>query len=219
MGKRLFAIALIFAVLCTAVTGCVKVVPLNSEGTASNTGNTVGTDENFDASAYIAKNFQSQFVPELDRSAVDFAALMQEANGDLDSVGEKYGRKATSGGSYNFVVKGTAEVREVNTQLRAGYMALKIDGYAGDEPVQMQVGPVFKGTSLRDSIPSIKFDDFRNQVTYANLSTEVHKYITQTIFAQIKADGLKGKTIEFSGTFANDGSGTIAITPYKLKTD
>ena len=217
MKKRICALALVLITLCLALTGCVKVVPLNSGASGTNTGDTKGTDENFDAAAFISKNFGSKFVPELEKNAVDFTALMKESGGKLDTVGKKYGHRATADSSYNYVVKGTAKVDEIKTELRAGYVTLKFDGYTGSEPVQLQVGPVFKGTALRDSIPSIKFDDFRNQVTYAAISTELHKYVTQKVLPGSKPADWKGKAIEFEGAFADDGSGTIVITPFELK--
>jgi predicted lipoprotein len=218
MRKRILAVILATVLLCATFTGCVKVVPLNSSGSASGSGNVNGTSADFDAQAYIKGVFQSKAVPELEKKAVDFTTLMTESKGDFSTVGAKYGQRADANSIYNFIVKGSAKVDDVKTELRAGYIVLKVDGYTGTVPVKMQVGPVFKGTSLRDSISFLKFDDFRNQVTFAALSTALHKQITDDLFSKIKPADLKGKTIEFSGTFANDGSGEILITPFELKT-
>lgn len=213
MKKRILALALVFALACTTLTGCVKVVSLNA---ASDSNNTTGTDENFNAQAYIDGIFQSKAVPALKEKAVDFTKLMTEANGDLSKVGDKYGRHTEATSPYNFVVKGTATVTEVKTELRTGYVVLKVNGYTGKAVVKMAVGPVFKGTSIRDSIESIKFDDFRNQVTFAALSTAIHKNLTKNLFTKVKASELKGKTIDFYGTFTSDQSSEIWMTPFEI---
>jgi len=215
MRKRILAVILATLLLCAVLTGCVKVVPLTSGGTAS--GDVNGDDDSFDAQAYIKGMFQTKAVPELEKKAVEFSTFMTESKGDFSTVGTKYGQRADANSMYNFVIKGTASVEEVKTELRAGYIVLKVNGYTGSTPVKVQVGPVFKGTSLRDSISSIKFDDFKNQVTFAALSTALHKQITEDLFTKIKPADLKGKTIDFYGTFANDGSGEILITPFELK--
>lgn len=219
VGKRILAVILVMVLSCAALIGCVKVVPLNSSGSSSGSGNVNGTAANFDAQAYIKGMFESKAVPELEKKAVDFTALMTESNGDFSKVGAKYGQHADANSPYNFVVKGTAKVDDVKTELRAGYIVLKVDGYSGTAAVKMQVGPVFKGTSLRDSISMIKFDDFRNQVTFAALSTALHKQITEDLFSKVKPADLKGKTIEFFGTFTvpDDSSPDILITPFELK--
>ncbi len=210
MKKRILALILTLAAACAALTGCVKVVPLTS-GTANST-----AEGEQSAQSYIEGMFQKEAVPALKKKAIDFTKLMTEANGDLKTVGEKYGRRADASSPYNFTVKGTATVKEVKTDLRAGYIVLKVNGYTGNAVVKMAVGPVFKGTSTRDSIDAIKFDDYENQVAFAELSTAIHKKITQTVFSKIKAADLMGKTIDFYGTFADEKTDEILITPFEI---
>lgn len=213
MKKRILALALAFVLICTTFTGCVTVVSLNA---ASGPANLNGKDDNFDAQAYIDSMFESKAVPALKEKAVDFAKLMTEANGDLSKVGDKYGRRAEAGSPYNFVVKGTATVTDVKTDLRAGYVVLKVNGYTGNAVVKMAVGPVFKGTTTRDSIEVLKFENFKNQVTYAALSTAIHKDLTKELFTKIKASELKGKTIDFYGTFSSEQNSEIWMTPFDI---
>ncbi len=213
MKKRILALALVLVMACTTLTGCVKVVPLNA---ASNSADINGQDDDFNAQAYIDGMFQSKAVPALKAKAVDFTTLMTEAKGDLDTVGAKYGRRSQESSPYNFIVKGTATVEEIKTELRAGYVTLKIKGYTGNAVVKMACGPVFKGTSTRDSIESIKFEDFKNQVTFAALSTAIHTNLTKNLFSKIKVSELKGKTIDFYGTFANEQSSEIWLTPFEI---
>ncbi|MEI8200894.1 MAG: DUF2291 domain-containing protein [Eubacteriales bacterium] len=214
MTKRI-VIALIAAALVILILAInVTVVPINSGSTV---GNVDVNSENFDPQAYIDSIFQTEAVPVLKDKAIDINEVMTAANGDLKSVGEKYGVRADSGNAYNFLVKGTAAVKEVNTSLRAGYAILTLDGYTGSETFKMQVGPVFKGTAIRDCMPMIKFDDFKNQVVYANLATAIHVNLSANLFKTIDASTLAGKTIEFYGAFTDNGSTEIVITPFAIE--
>ena len=211
MKKRILAIVLVLALAGAALTGCVKVVPLTSSSPEGGAAEGEG-----DAESYINGMFQKEAVPALKKKAVDFVQLMTEAKGDLKMVGDKYGRHAEASSPYNFTVKGTATVEEVKTELRAGYLVLKVKGYTGDAVVKLAVGPVFKGTSTRDSIEAIKFDDYKNQVTFAALSTAIHKNITENVISKVKVSELKGKTIDFYGTFADEQASEILITPVEI---
>lgn len=214
MTKRiviaLIAVTLVILALATNVT----VVPINSASTA---GNVDVNSENFDPQAYIDSNFQTEVVPVLKEKAVDLAEILTAAGGDIKSAGEKYGVRADAGNAYNFLVKGTATVKEVNTTLRAGYAIITLDAYSGSEALKMQIGPVFKGTAIRDCMPMIKFDDFKNQVVYANLATAIHVNLSANLFKSIDASALAGKTIEFYGAFTDNGGSEIVITPFAIE--
>ncbi len=214
MKKRivisLAATALVILALATNVT----VVPIGAGSTA---GNADVNSDNFDPQVFIDSIFQNEAVPILKNNAVELNEIFLAANGDLKSAGEKYGIRADAGNAYNFLVKGTATVNEVNTELRVGYAIITVDGYTGSETFKIQVGPVFRGTSIRDCMPMIKFDDFKNQVIYAELATAIHVNISNHLFSAIDINGLEGKTIEFYGALTDHGGSEIVITPFALE--
>lgn len=39
-------------------------------------------------------------------------------------------------------------------------MTVKLDGYDGPEEISIQIGSVYKGSSIRDSLDVIKFGDY-----------------------------------------------------------
>ncbi len=214
MTKRIVVALIVVALAIVALATSVTVVPINSTSTE---GNVDVNSDNFDPQAYIDSMFQTEAIPVLKEKAVDLVEVLTAAKGDVKSVGDKYGVRADSGNAYNFLVKGTATVKEVNTSLRAGYAMLTLDGYTGPETFKMQVGPVFKGTAVRDVMPMIKFDEFKNQVVYANLSTAVHANISANLFKTIDASTLTGKKIEFYGAFTDNGNSVLLITPFALE--
>ncbi len=214
MAKRIVVAIIVVALVIVALASSVTVVPINTHSTA---GNVDVNSENFDPQAYIDSMFESQAVPVLKDQAVDLTELLTAAHGDLKSVGEKYGIRAGTGNAYNFLVKGTVTVQEVNTELRAGYMTATLDGYNGNEKLKIQIGPVFKGTAVRDVMPMIKFEEFKNQVVYANLATAIHNTISKTVFASLDVSSLPGKKIEFYGAFTDTGSSELLITPFAIE--
>lgn len=214
MTKRIVVAFVVVVLAIVALASSVTVVPINSNSTA---GNVDVNSENFDPQAYIDSMFQTEAVPVLKENAVDLAEVLTAAKGDLKSVGEKYGVRAGSGNAYNFLVKGQVTVQEANTTLRAGYMIVTLDGYTGSEKLKMQIGPVFKGTSVRDVMPMIKFEEFKNQVVYANLGTAVNANIGANLLGSTDANTLVGQSIEFYGAFTDSGSTDLLITPFAIE--
>jgi predicted lipoprotein len=211
MKRRILAFFLTGALMLSTMTGCVKIVKAGEEGKLTGT-------ESVDASTKIDEVWQSKAIPELEGKAVDVVQLLTEAKGNISSLGDKYGKHAQGKDSaLNFTVKGTCTVQSVNTESRVGFIQVKLDGYNGDEVIKLQVGPVFKGTAPRDSLDMIKFEQYKNQVDYAAVSTSINNMITNTVFKNLDVASLNGKQIEFVGCFTLDKSNELIITPVEIK--
>jgi len=211
MKRRILVFCFVATLMLSTMTGCVKIVKAGEEGKLTGT-------ESVDVTTKIDEVWQSKAIPELEGKAVDIVQLLTEAKGNISSLGDKYGKHAQGKDStLNFTVKGTCTVESVNMESRAGYMQLKLDGYNGNEVIKMQVGPVFKGTAARDSLEMIKFEQYKNQVDYAAVSTSIHNMITNTIFKNLDVASINGKQIEFVGCFALDKADELLITPIEIK--
>jgi predicted lipoprotein len=194
----------------STITGCMKVVKIGEEYKL--TGETV-----FNAGDNIAGIWDSAAIPELTEKAVDLSTLLTESNGDLNSLADKYGKYSMgTSGELNYVVKGTAIVKEVNIEKKNGYVEVTLNDYTGPMVIRLQVGPVFKGSSIRDSLDLIKFEDYKNQVDYAAVSQSIHDLIKSTIIDKIDLSSLQGKEIEFTGCFTVGKEEVISITPVDL---
>ena len=156
-------------------------------------------------------------MPELTGKAVDLGEFLKEANGDLGSLADKYGKYSMGdSGELTYTVKGTGTVTEVQTEKKAGYIAIKLEGYDGSEEIKIQVGSVIKGSSVRDALSFIKFGDYTNQEEYAAVSQSINDVIMEKVINPETASGLNGKTIEFTGCFTVKDDTTILITPVVL---
>lgn len=210
MKRKFLVLIMAIGILTSCLSGCVKIVKVGEESSLYET-------DTFDAVADVEAIWDSNVLPELLAKAVDLNEVLNEANGNLASVGEKYGiQDQGSSSAWNFTVKGKGQVIEVNTESRAGYIEVKLEGYEGSAALRLQVGPVFKGTAVRDCSEIIKFENYTNQVDYASVSKSIHETITETIINNIDLTSLEGKEIEFVGCFTLDSDSELVITPIEL---
>lgn len=210
MKKRLAALLLVLAFAASSLTGCVKVVKIGEEGKLTG-------EVAFNADSDVESIWQSKAVPELTEKAVDLNTFLTESKGDLKTLADKYGKYSMgSTGELNYVVKGTAEVVKVDQSKKSGVMDVKLQGYDGPETVQLQIGSVFKGSAVRDSLNFIKYEDYKNQVQWANVSQSIHAVIQKQVLDPLNVASLPGKTVEFVGCFTVDGNDKLLITPVQM---
>ena len=207
MKKRMIALALALTLAAsTLLTGCgiVKVIKIGEEG--KYTGD-------------VEAIWEESALPELNEKAVDLKEFLEQSNGDLTALAEEYGSYSMGkSGELSYAVKGTGTVEEVNTQSQAGYMSVKLEGYSGTESVKIQIGPVYKGSSIRDTLSFIKFGDYKNQEQWAAVSQSINEIVAKDVVEPAKPESLQGKTISFVGAFTvSSGSSDVLITPVVLE--
>lgn len=211
MKKRVLALCLAVGLVASMTTGCIKVIKIGEEGALTG-------EVEFNAGDNVAEIWESNAIPEMQEKAVDLVEFLGEANGDLKSLVDKYGKYSMgTSGEINYVVKGTGTVEEVNQESKAGYMTVKLDGYEGSEVVKIQIGSVYKGSSVRDSLDFIKFGDYTNQEEWAAVSQSINSLVDEEVVKAADPASLKGKTIEFIGAFTANDNAEIIITPVQLE--
>lgn len=204
------ALLLLLAFVVSTMTGCVTVVKTGEEGKL--TGETT-----FDASQNVADIWDSQALPELTGKAVELDTFLKEANGDLTSLAGKYGRYSMGNlGELSYTVKGAGTVTEVNQEKKAGYLTIKPDADSGAVTVRLQIGTVFKGSAVRDSLSFIKYEDYQNQVQWADVSKSIHALIQEKVIAPANVASLSGKHVSFVGCFTYTSNDEMLITPVEL---
>lgn len=209
--KKKWIAAAFAAVLTLSLTAC-TVVPIGHED--EYTGNKA-TD--------IGGNMQetwTEIETNIEEKAVDAPTFLVEANGDLTSLVDQYGKYSMgNNGTISYALTGNGTVTEVEDGKKAGYIVVDLDGYDGPEVVKLQIGSVYKGSSTRDTQDLLKYGDYVNQEEWAAVSQELHKIIDETVVAPADPANLQGKTIAFVGTFTADGNDELLITPVKLEVE
>ncbi|MBV9876918.1 MAG: DUF2291 domain-containing protein [Verrucomicrobia bacterium] len=175
------------------------------------------------AGSQPAENTAAKFVdgiwdklgPVFDQKAQDIAKILPEIRANPDAAGEKYGRREATN-PYNYMVKGTGKVAEVNTESAAGTATVEVPGL--NEKVALQIGPVVRGTALRDATGLVSFNQFENQLDYADVSKEMNSRALKAAFSAAPAASLAGKTVTFYGAFTFDphSKSPVLITPVKI---
>lgn len=179
---------LVVSLLAASVSGC-KLVKTNKEDAAGSAADPIAE--------LVETTFDAKLVPALSEKAVDLVALRESIKGGLDKAGESYGvRVGGAGGGWNFPVKGTATVVDENRASKAAVADIDLDG-DGKADATLQLGPVVKGTALRDTTTLYDFSTFRDQIEYAKLGRALNdKAVSKLPSADV---GLKGKRINFLG--------------------
>ena len=138
----------------------------------------------FDARTWVATNWSTRVVPTVEKGATPLAVLQKELTENRVAATQRY-RSGTGSGRPSFLVTGSARVLAVDTTSRSGVARLDLDPFDGSPDAELQIGPVFRGTALRDALPFIRFDDFTNQLEYASVSRVLHQRVADSVLAKI----------------------------------
>ena len=164
----------------------------------------------------VENSFDAELVPELVAKAIDLKALDTAMAEGLEVAGTRHGvRVGGAGGAWNFAVSGVGNVLEENRQSKAGIANIDIDG-DGRADAALQLGPVVKGTALRDVTNLYDFSQFRDQIEYARLGRALND---KAVSAIPEGDaGLAGKQVRFVGAVAIRSAGDLPlVTPVVLE--
>ena len=131
----------------------------------------------FDARDYVQSLWTARTQGELRGRAVP---LEQLRRGPIDQLGKARGTRAGEGSPWTFVVKASGLVKAVSLDKPRG--SVIVSGSSGD--VRVQTGPVVSGTTVRDALPAINFDDFPDQIAFA----EVGQRLNERAIAEVRRD-------------------------------
>ena len=189
--------------------------PLKSTN-ASETNGFTGTPNN--ANTFVEPIWKSKIIPTILDRAVDATVLLPEIRANPDAAGQRYGRREATN-PFNYLIKGSGKVTQVNTESRAGTMTVEIDSPADQQKINLQIGPVIIGTALRDATGLISFNQFTNQIDYADVSKEINSRAIKEAVAGRDPASFAGKKVQFVGAFTFDPKSTspIRVTPVKLE--
>jgi len=167
------------------------------------------------ASKFVDPIWTSKVLPAFEQKAQDITKVVPEIRADPQAAGQKYGRREATN-PYNYMVKGTGKVTEIKSESQAGTAIVEIPGL--DEKVAIQIGPVVRGTALSDATGIVSFNQFSNQLDYADVSKEMNGRALKSAFANAPPSSLGGKTVTFFGAFTFDphSKSPILITPVKI---
>lgn len=204
-NRRLACLALAFAAVLP-LTGC-KIVSIADEAETAAAG--------FDAQAYASELWTSRALPHFAETAKPVGEVLPAIAADLGAAGTSFGYRAGEGSPWSFIVSGTGTVVARNTESRAGTLEVTVDGVA--EPVVLQIGPVIRGNAVRDGLPFVTFQDFTNQIEYADAGKALTALALDGFAGNVEAIAV-GDTVNFTGAISMAGAGDkLLVTPVTLE--
>ena len=209
------SIAVILSLLFVTVfsSGC-YVVQNDKVATEQQTGLEAyfeGQGGGFDEDAFIEDQWESEIVPFVRENAAPLQEVLSALQEDPRGALEEYGFREVEDPKNPFAVmaEGEGVVTSVNTESRAGTVEVDLLPADGEVEVILQIGPVYKGTAVRDAITFLTYGDFTNQMEWASISSAINERAGSQIFADLERQGLQGATISFAGAFSFYGSDTL----------
>lgn len=180
------------AVILVALTGC-KIVENKSEAEIPAG---PGGDDLRNA-IRLDKTFEAALLPLIQDNALPVTDLRALVTDDLDAAGAERGNRGSGrGAAWNFPVTGEGAVVEAKLDTRARWIGLDTDK-DGSADVTVQLGPVIRGTALRDVAPFYNFDEFRDQIEFAKLARALNDRIKPLL--TVPEGELKGARVRFTG--------------------
>lgn len=204
--------ALVALVLAAVLPGC-KIIktPTPEEKAAA------AAKSAFDPAAKVEAIWQPQALPAIEKRAGDIKTVLQAITANPDDAGAKYGNPRKQASSpWTFAVKLSGKIVAADTASRAGTLDVDVDG-DGKPDAKVQIGPAVRGTALRDALDFLDFNEFRNQIEWAQFGKAFNEKANSSFLAALPRNELIGKTITVTGAFPLPPSGQLPlITPSAL---
>jgi predicted lipoprotein len=200
------AVPILAAMVGIGLTAC-KILPTPS---AENGGNATA----FNADKMVGDIWTTKVVPYLRQKAGPFPEVHALAKADPAAAGAKYGNPSKQANSpWTLAVSLEGKVVAANTQSRAATVDVDADG-DGKADARVQIGPAMRGTALRDSLDFIQFNDFTNQIDFAQFGKAFNTHADKTVLSKLPRDGLEGRSARVVGAYAvGSGQDLPLVTP------
>lgn len=204
IDRRMLCLAMAFAA-ALSLAGC-KIVPIADDAEAV---------AGFNAQAYAAELWAERAVPHFAEAARPVEEVLPAIAADFVKAGAEFGYRAGEGSPWSFIVSGTGVVAAKNTGSRAGTLEVRVDGLS--EPVVLQIGPVIRGNAVRDGLPFVTFQDFTNQIEYADVGKALTALSLDGFAGNVEAIAV-GDAVNFTGAMSLAGaSDKLLVTPVVLE--
>jgi predicted lipoprotein len=172
----------------------------------------------FNPDAMVTEIWTSRVIPYLQAKAASFAEVEAAAKADPEAAGTKYGnpnKQASSPWTYAVTLDGT--IVGSNTKSRAATIDVDVDG-DGKADARVQFGPAMRGTSLRDSLDFVNFNEFTNQIDFAQYGKAFNTYVDSTVLSKLPREDLEGRTAKVLGAYSTSkGPDLPLVTPAEVE--
>ncbi len=205
----------IVALACLALAGC-KFVPTAEKQKQASANSAQASDKGFDAK--VAELWDAKVMPYAQARAGLFMEVQTAIKADANAAGAKYGYKEKEGSApWTLLARIEGKIVAANTQSRAATIDVDADG-DGRADAHIQIGPVIRGTAIRDSLDFVNFNDFTNQIDFAQFGKAFNTHLNGKILGKLPRDGLPDKSAAVLGAFPLPPAGELPlVTPLAIE--
>ena len=167
--RRLRSALLVVVVLAAAVALLAQGITVVPDGEVASTD--LAGNPTFVAGRFVGSLWESRVLPMVRDKAVAIGTVLDALAQNPDQAGARYGHRSKSeDGPWNFIVRGEGVIKAADMRSRHATLTIAVGG----RDVVVQIGPVVFGTTLRDSLPFISFEQVVNQIQFAQVSLELN---------------------------------------------
>ncbi len=172
-------------------------------------------DGSFDPAAMVEADWSGRIVPSIRSKAGPYDAVAEAIKGSPDAAGIRYGfREGQSGAPWTYAAEIDGTVTGANTESRAATLDVRTEG---GRVVTLQLGPVVRGTAIRDMLSIHPFGSFKNQVDYAQYGKALNAKANATVLSAAPRQDLVGRRVTALGVFGSGvGDASPLVTPVEL---
>jgi predicted lipoprotein len=162
-----------------------------------------------DPAAMARRMWAPKVLPYLETHATDLAPLLAALDSDPAAAGKRYGHRARGeDAAWNFIVRGQGVV--LSAQTAALTPTLQIDtNQDGKADIELQCGPIFYGTALRDALDFVSFGTFDNQISYGEFATALNDLAHAGAIREACAGAAPGRALNLLGAFSHDKTAAL----------
>jgi predicted lipoprotein len=183
---------------CLILGGC-KIVPTASKDRQGNSAAGTAQEQAFDPDRMAADMWTAKVLPYFNERAGPFPDVLALLAKDPAAAGAKWGHRAEAPEAPWFLaVRLRGKVIATDLASRASTASVDTDG-DGTADVDVQIGPVIRGTAVRDALPFVSFGSFVNQIDFAKFGRALNAYVDKTVLSSLPREQLVGRTVSVVG--------------------
>jgi predicted lipoprotein len=210
-------------VVCLSLLAACTVVKIeNNDGKSEDRYATwTKTGTGFRAAEYVAAVWDERVLPIYEEQAVEYTTVLAALRDDRKAAAQRYGLLRETGEPFHvFKVRGTARVLAFDDSSRNGVIYVDLEPFDGQKDATLQVGPVIRGTAIRDSLEFVRFTDVGNQLQFADLANQLNARMERDSVEPLDLANIAGKRIFFTGAFRLENDQPleeIVVTPVRIE--
>lgn len=163
----------------------------------------------FNPDKLVADIFDTKVVPYFAERAGTIQDVSALAASNLETAAEKYGHKEKQGNApWTFAARIDGVIVAEETKSRAAYVDVDVDA-DGKADARVSIGPAIRGTAIRDSLKFVNFNEFKNQIEWAQYGKSFNTHINKTLLEKLPRGGLTGKTLTATGAYPLPAKGQL----------